>query len=300
MPPLLRDCSRALAGGCTRFTPALPAYLAAHWRAQDPAVYPDQRATATRCLLTAYAVFGRWLAKQIGSGDAGLALTIIDLQQRTMGQLLGYALQHEDWAEAEAIAMPLDSYWQARGHYAEADAWTDRVHAAVEGASDTTPGLGTPAGSLWLSFTGAQANRRVNSGQLSTAEETYTEILAVLQAQPMSTAAQPILAVTNHQLGLIAQLRGRLDEAADRYTQALAIERELGDRPFMANTYHQLGRVAQDRGRLDEAEGWYTHSLTIKKELGNRPGMADSYHQLGIVAQLSGRLVEAKTGISGP
>ena len=70
----------------------------------------------------------------------------------------------------------------------------------------------------------------------------------------------------------------------DWYTRSLAISEELGDRPGMASSYHQLGIVAQDRGRLDEAEDWYTRSLTISEEVGDRSGMASSYHELGRVA----------------
>ena len=81
-----------LGRGMYRLHPALPAYLAARWRAEDGAGYDGQRAAATRALLSAYAAFGGWLKGQIGSGDAGLAYTIIGLQQRTMGHLLGYAL----------------------------------------------------------------------------------------------------------------------------------------------------------------------------------------------------------------
>ena len=46
--------------------------------------------------------------------------------------------------------------------------------------------------------------------------------------------------------------------------------------------------VAQGRGRLDEAADWYARSLAISEELGDRPGMAPSYHQLGMVAQRPG------------
>jgi hypothetical protein len=35
--------------------------------------------------------------------------------------------------------------------------------------------------------------------------------------------------------------------------------------------------IAQDRGRLDDAEDWYHKALAIKEDLGNGPGMADSY-----------------------
>jgi hypothetical protein len=34
----------------------------------------------------------------------------------------------------------------------------------------------------------------------------------------------------------------------------------------MADGYHQLGMVAQLRGRLDDAADWYTRSLAIKEE----------------------------------
>ena len=53
----------------------------------------------------------------------------------------------------------------------------------------------------------------------------------------------------------------------------------------MAASYHQLGIVAQDRGRLDEAADWYARSLAIKEELGDRPGMALTYGQLGLLAE---------------
>ena len=86
-----------LGGGMYRLHPALPAYLAARWRTEEGAGYDDQRAAATRALLSAYAAFGGWLLQQIESGDAGLAYAIIGLQQRTMGHLLGYALDSQSW-----------------------------------------------------------------------------------------------------------------------------------------------------------------------------------------------------------
>ena len=324
----------ALGGGMYRIHPALPAYLAALWRSQEPVGYATQRAAATRALLTAHAAFGDWLYQQIASGDAGFAYTIISLQQRTMGHLLGYALDHEHWGEVQAIAQPLNEYWEARGLYAEADAWTDRVRLAVEDPGGAPPALDSPAGRLWLFLTTAQATRQIYSGQLAKGERTHREILAMLEAQPDSpdrqnrlairyhligsaaleqrrldeaadwytrSAAlneelgnQPRLAMCYHQLGMVAQLRGRLDEAEGWYTRAVAIEEELGDRPGLASSYHQLGNVARLRGRLDEAEGWYTRSVAIEEELGDRPKLASSYHQLGMVAQDRGRLEEAE------
>jgi tetratricopeptide (TPR) repeat protein len=96
-----------------------------------------------------------------------------------------------------------------------------------------------------------------------------------------------------HQLGIVAQLRGRLDDAEDWYQRSLTIEEELGNQPGMATSYHQLGIVAQLRGRLDDAEDWYRCSLTIEEELGNRPGMALTYGQLGLLAEARGNAGQA-------
>jgi len=82
--------------------------------------------------------------------------------------------------------------------------------------------------------------------------------------------------------------------AGDWYRKSLVISEELGDKPAIAGRYHQLGMVAQGRGRLDEAENWYRKSLAISEELGDQPGMTINYRVLGIVAQGRGRLDEAE------
>ncbi len=281
-----------LGRGMYRLHPALPAYLAARWRTGEGAGYDDQRAAATRALLSAYADFGGWLLQQIDSGDAGLAHAIISLQQRTMGHLLGYALDSQSWAEAQAITEPLSRYWNTRGLYVEAGAWTDRVRLATEDTGGIPPELDSAPGKLWLFFANRQAQRQMDIGRLDAAERAYREILAMLQAKPTSQQHR-YLAITYHNLGNVAYLRGRLDEAADWYARSLAIKEELGDRPGMASSHHQLGMVAQERRRLDEAADWYARSLAIAEELGDRPGMASSYHELGTVAQARGRLDEA-------
>ncbi len=283
-----------LGAGMYQIHPALPGYLAAQWAAEEPGGHAPVQEAAATALLTAYAGFGGWLDQQISSGDAGLAFTIIGWQRRSMGSLLGYALDHHLWEQAQEIAQPFHQYWTARGLYEEADAWTDRVRLATEDHDGTAPPLDTPAGALWLFIIGAQAGRQVTSHRLGQAEQTYQQILAGLQAQPASPQQQRMLAVAYHQLGMVAQQRGRLGDAEDWYTKALAIKEDLGDRPGMAMTYHQLGSVAQDRGRLDDAEDWYTKALAIKEDLGNWPGMATSYHQLGMVAEYRGRLEDAE------
>jgi tetratricopeptide (TPR) repeat protein len=284
----------ALGAGMYQIHPALPAYLAAQWSVEEPEDHGAVLDAANKALLAGYVGLGAWLSRQIHSGDAGLALTIIGLQRRTMGSLLGYALDQHLWEEAQDIAQPQNAYWNLRGLVEEADAWADRIRLATENPDGTAPLLGTPAGGLWLAIVGAQAARQVDSHQLDQAEHTHQEILASIQNQPPSPQQQRYLAVTFDRLGAIAKERRQLDEAEEWFTKAITIQKELGDQSHMAITYYQLGDAAYMRQRLDEAEEWFTRALTIQEQLGDRPRMAGTYHQLGIIAQNRGQLDEAE------
>ncbi|HXL92093.1 MAG TPA: tetratricopeptide repeat protein [Streptosporangiaceae bacterium] len=274
--------------------PALPAYLTALWRTEEPRDYVALRETALQTLLAAYADLGVWAREKMESGDAGHALAVIGLQHRTMGSLLAFALRHGRWEDALAIGQPLDDYWDARGLHEEADAWADRVRLATEDAGGGAPPLDSEAGALWLFFTGAQAGRLQRSRHFDDAELPYRQILAMLLAQPASPEQRRQLAVAHYNLGMIAQGRGRLDDAENLFSTSLAITTELGHRRGMADSYGQLGIVAQHRGRLDDAENWYAKALIINEELDNRPGMATSYHLLGAIDRDRGRLEEAE------
>ena len=110
---------------------------------------------------------------------------------------------------------------------------------------------------------------------------------------------RPGMAASYHQLGIVAQLRGRLDEAADWYARSLAISEELGDRPKMVTSYHQLGMVAQVRGRLDEAADWYARSLAIRRGARRPARDGASYGQLGLLAEAGAVPARRWSGWSG-
>ena len=295
----LEDAARVgllapLGSGMYRIHPALPAYLAAEWRAEDPDGHNSIRDTATRALAVSYADLGDWLNEQIRSGDAGFAYAVIELQQHNLGALLGYAIDHQMWEQAQMIAQPLSSYWEVRGLDEEADAWTDRVQRASEDPTGTPPWLDTSAGALWVFITGAQADRQQRTLRLNDAEHTCRRLLDMFNAQPVSPQQQSDIGTFSHNLGIVIEGQGRLDEAEGWHRKSLAIFEDLGNRPGMAASYYQLGMIAQHQGRLEDGEDWYRKSVVIEADLGNRPGMANSYHQLGIVAHLQGRLDEAE------
>jgi tetratricopeptide (TPR) repeat protein len=272
-----------LGAGMFRLHPALPSYLTARWRQHDPD-HEAQLAACAAALLTAYAGLASWLTDQIDNGNAGLAFQVIEAQRRGLGHHLGHALEDGEWEIAQAIVQALDEYFESRGLHEEARGWVDRTRLATESPGGAPPSLDTPAGSLWLNQVGVQADQEVRRGDLDAAERMYLEILEILEAEPESDSTQQRRSVTYHQLGNIAQRRGRRQEAEGWYRRALEIEERLGERADLASTSHQLGSVAHELGRFEEAEQWYHRALSITEELGNLPAFRTSCHQLGTLA----------------
>lgn len=252
-----------LGAGMYGIHPALPSYLAEGWRAEDPDRYAVDRAAAEDALLHAYAALARWLNQQIRMGDAGFAFSIVDRQRRTLGHLLGVALDAGSWEQAQPIAETLNAYWNARGLHVEARGWVDRARLRLEDLDGTAPALDCPAGALWLFLVGSEANRQHRAGQLHLAEDTATQIRDALLAQPTSPQQQSYLAASYHQLGMVARLRGLLEEAQEWYHKSLTIAEDLGDRPGLAMSFGQLGLLAEARGRQHDALGWTVRCVTV-------------------------------------
>ena len=103
----------------------------------------------------------------------------------------------------------------------------------------------------------------------------------------------PGIANSYHELGMVAEARGLLDEAQDWCRQVLNIRETLGPRPLLATDYHLLGNIAQKRGLLDEADDWYRVALAIAEELGNRLAMTEMCRGLGALAITRGQALPA-------
>jgi tetratricopeptide (TPR) repeat protein len=273
----------SLGGGMYGLHPALPFYLTAEWRRMAVEAFASEHGAAEDGLLTAYSVFGSWLLRQIHGGAADSAFLLIEQQRRTMGRLVGFALSKGRHSEAQQLLQPLDAFWEVRGLGLEGRGWVERCRRALESNDGTPPDLDSKAGALWLFVVGTGAARARRAGLLESAYATYDLIRRRLEAS-RAESRDPRLAVTYHELGMVAQHRGDLAVAEDWYRKSLEIEEALGNRRGMSSSYHQLGMVAQDRGDLAAAEGWYRKSLEIEQALGDRPGMGSSYGQLGLLA----------------
>ena len=117
------------------------------------------------------------------------------------------------------------------------------------------------------------ALRHLHAGQIGDAEGICREIRRVDPNQVDSL----------HLLGVIANRRGRNDEASDLIRRALALK------PDYAGAHFSLGNVLSSQGRLNEAAAQFERTLTLQ------PGHIDAHNNLGIVLVTQGRLDAALT-----
>jgi tetratricopeptide (TPR) repeat protein len=316
----------ARADGGYGIHPALPAYLVAQWQSEEPGIYPDARAAADRALLDACAAASEHWGRKMDAEASAEAYAFIDRNRRTMGRMLGYALDNRQWAAALPIFITLHQYLDRGGLQEEARGWSDRARRAVEGPGGVPAAADLPtlrledlrdpsalspeaareyelaasqwgdaisALSLWTVVVMAQANRLTRAGDLDAAEARYREILRVEEKVPGFPRSG--LALTYDKLGRVAEQRGQPAQAEEIYRKALAIHEAAGDRQQIAVSLRHLGSVARDQGRWDEAEQHYRRALTILKEAtGDLHSTQLTYDALGRLMEDRGRLGEAE------
>ena len=280
------------AAGVYKIHPALPTYLAAQWRAECPDRYEIMRNAAAREVVAACAALGRWLRREIHSGDASWAYEVIGQHEQTLRWSLSFAAENGLWRDADTISQPFYNYLEVRGRARMADALTNRLLIAIAETEGDPPDLNSPARALWGFLASVDAARQKAGFRLAEAEQAYRRLLDMAEAEPVSPSQQKDLAATYHQLGYIAQDRWRLREAEDWHLKALAICEDLGDKSGLADSCHHLGMVAQDQGRLNDAEDWYLRSLGLRENPGEF-GVAATCHEMGRLAQTRWRLEDA-------
>jgi class 3 adenylate cyclase/tetratricopeptide (TPR) repeat protein len=99
-------------------------------------------------------------------------------------------------------------------------------------------------------------------------------------------------------LGVVAHVRGRWDEALQLYEEAREAFEQVGDRWFAALAVSNRGAIFRDRGELDEAEPLFRSALRVAKAARSGSRVADTAQELGSMLARAGRFEEARALLS--
>lgn len=95
-------------------------------------------------------------------------------------------------------------------------------------------------------------------------------------------------------LGRVLQLQGRWDEAQDRFSQALALAEQEGDRLAQAWCETDMGRLLWQKGLFVEALEWLERARVVFDDLQDQAGVGEIWHYEGTIAAQQGNLEEAR------
>jgi tetratricopeptide (TPR) repeat protein len=121
------------------------------------------------------------------------------------------------------------------------------------------------------------------NGHLNDAEACYRKSLTILEEAGDRSST---MAFGYYELGRVAQVRGNLDDAEDCYCESLTIQKELGNLPGMARIYVQVGLMAEARGRLEEAMEWIVRCVALFDEFPHQATATGPVHLVRLTAEL--------------
>ena len=190
---------------------------------------------------------------------------------------LAWTVSHRDGERARRIAGPLGPFWMDRGLMREGRTWIERA-LAIPGSSPII----TPEAHYWA---GALA---LFQGDLDDAESHAEAGLARSRDAGNRFGEGGAVFI----LGLVAEARGDLHQAATLQGSALRLLQTVAEQPWRnrldAVVNQNLGVLALQRGDLAAARGHFEESFAVWRGGGHPWGMARSLEALANLALREG------------
>jgi non-specific serine/threonine protein kinase len=187
-----------------------------------------------------------------------------------------HALEFARFAEeaGEGVRGPDQLVWLER-----LETEHDNLRMALDGAlelgdAETALRLGGALGWFWYAHGHAlEGCRRL------------TELLAATTGAPERLRAPAL-----YRLGVLRDVRGETEAAAELLEQSLDVFREHGDTARMADALNSLGVIELGRGNLERARALLEESIAARRALGDEARTASALSNLGLVAFRQGDL----------
>jgi tetratricopeptide (TPR) repeat protein/transcriptional regulator with XRE-family HTH domain len=250
--------------------------------------------------------------------DPDAARAWLDTERTTLMAVAAHTTRHGWPHHTTRLASTLFRYLEA-GHYADAFTFYTNARAAARRVGDPTGeahalnGLGCTHGQLGhyqqaAEHLGAaielfeQAGDRVGQARVMANLGQVEQMLGRHDAgRHLWEACQLYQQAGDHigyargmlSLGDVEARQGHYHQAADLYSQGLALFDTAGDRIGQADVLKGLGNVNRLLGRYRQAADYFRRALTLHQQLGNRTGAAWAQAGLGYVHTALGRPDEA-------
>jgi predicted ATPase len=257
----------------------------------------NEQEKALLCRLSVFA--GGWTlaaAEAVGAGEVIEDWEVLDLLTSLADKSLVVAEQSEGQTRYRLLETVRQYARDRLRESGEGEAVQERHQAFfVVLAEETEPQLRGPEQQLWLErletehdnlrvaleWRGDEASLRL-AGALERfwyVRGHFSEGRAWLGSAFSATAGLGRTAMRAKALngaGALASSQGDYVSTRTLHEEALAIQRELGNRRGIANSLSGLGSVAKDQGDFALARTMYEEALALRRELGDRWGIAYS------------------------
>jgi CHAT domain-containing protein len=82
--------------------------------------------------------------------------------------------------------------------------------------------------------------------------------------------------------------RGRYDEAATAFVNLIEVDTDLGRTERVSQHQRHLGIIAENRGRFDEARSWYSRSIETARRGASHEGILEGMNRIALLAAITG------------
>jgi tetratricopeptide (TPR) repeat protein len=131
-----------------------------------------------------------------------------------------------------------------------------------------------------------RADAELRTGHPREAHQWLTAALKTIQR----SGDRPALRKAMNQLGVAEVELGALEDAERSFARALELARVDGDDLLVARATNNMGAIANIRGRRDEALSLYQLAIPAYQRLGHVAGLAESFHNMAISYRHLGQL----------